>query len=68
MVMAASVVACCMRRAAERYAGLPGSWGRRWAREKGVVIGSIGEICGRAAIGLAGPGALSRNARSAREE
>jgi len=30
------------------------------------VIGSIGAICGRAAVGPAGPAALSRRARSAR--
>jgi hypothetical protein len=33
----------------------------RWARGKGAVIGSIGEIFGRAAVGLAGP-ALSPGA------
>jgi hypothetical protein len=45
-------VECC--------AGLLGSKERRWARGKGVAIGSIGEIYGRAAVGLAGPAEASR--------
>jgi hypothetical protein len=54
------------RVAAKRCAGLPGSRRRR-ARGKGVLTGSIGEICGRAAAGPAWPSALSRHARSAKE-
>jgi len=37
-------------------------------RGKGVVIGSTREICGRAAVGLGGPAAPSKHARSARQE
>ena len=51
-----------------RCAGLPGSRERRWARGKGALIGSNREIFGRAAVGPAGTGALSRYARSARRE
>jgi hypothetical protein len=45
--------------------GSPAQGSAVGGREKGALIGSIGEICGRTAVGRAWPVALSRHARNA---
>ena len=50
-----AVELCCVESPQSVVQGCPAQGSAVGARGKGVVIGSIGEICGRAAVGLAGP-------------